>query len=149
VDELARREAEVIVELLRSEQERRRGHRNLADVRALAARLLDGLVSHELIQSVETRVSDYLVSLTGGVSRQHAFIGRQEVDDAFLARVLELLLASVDQRSLTQRLEVSGLGYVNLLHMAVTLAAIPRGRGYPRSTSRPRGERWYRDSCAR
>ena len=131
VDELARREAEVLVELLRAEQERRRGHRNLADVRALAARLLDGLLTHELIQSVETRVSDYLVSLTGGVGRQHGFIGRLEVDDAFLARVLELLLAAVDQRSLAQRLEVSGLGYVNLLHIAVTLAAIPGGDTVP------------------
>lgn len=134
VDELARREAEVLVELLRAEQERRHGHRNLADVRALAARLLDGLVSHDLIQSVEKRVSDYLVSLTGGVSRQHAFVGRQEVDDAFLARVLEFLLSAVDQRSLAQRLEVSGLGYVNLLHMAVTLAAIPGGQAVPAST---------------
>lgn len=140
VDELARREAEVLVELLRAEQERRRGHRNLADVRALAARLLDGLVTHELIQSVETRVSDYLVSLTGGVSRQHAFVGRQEVDDAFLARVLEFLLSTVDQRSLAQRLEVSGLGYVNLLHIAVTLAAIPGGNAVPSAPLEPQGE---------
>ena len=140
VDELARREAEVLVELLRAEQERRRGHRNLADVRALAARLLDGLVTHELIQSVEKRVSDYLVSLTGGVSRQHAFVGRQEVDDAFLARVLEFLLSAVDQRSLAQRLEVSGLGYVNLLHMAVTLAAIPGGNAVPSAPLEPPGE---------
>lgn len=140
VDELARREAEVLVELLRAEQERRRGHRNLADVRALAARLLDGLVTHELIQSVETRVSDYLVSLTGGVSRQHAFVGRQEVDDVFLARVLEFLLSTVDQRSLAQRLEVSGLGYVNLLHIAVTLAAIPGGNAVPSAPLEPQGE---------
>ncbi len=131
VDELARREAEVLVELLRSEQDRRHGHRNLADLRGLAAHLLDGLVSHELIQSVETRVSDYLVSLTGGVSRHHAFVGRQEVDDAFLARVLEFLLAAVDQRAMAQRLEVSGLGYVNLLHIAVTLAAVPGGETVP------------------
>lgn len=133
VDELARREAEVLIELLRAEQQRRSGHRNLAEVRALAAGLLDGLVSHGLIQFVEKRVSDYLASLTGGVSRQHAFIGRQEVDDAFLARVLEFLLSAVDQRSLAQRLEVSGLGYVNLLHMAVTLAAIPGGNAVPAS----------------
>ena len=131
VDELARREAEVLVELLRAEQERRSGHRNLADVHTLAAHLLDGLISHELIQSVEARVSDYLASLTGGVSKQHAFVGRQEIDDAFLARVLEFLLASVDQRSMAQRLEVSGLGYVNLLHIAVTLAAVPGGSAIP------------------
>ncbi len=131
VDELARREAEVLVELLRAEQERRQGHRNLADVRALAGYLLDGLISHELIQAVEARVSDYLASLTGGVSKQYAFVGRQEIDDAFLARVLEFLLASVDQRSMAQRLEVSGLGYVNLLHIAVTLAAVPGGSAIP------------------
>lgn len=131
VDELARREAEVIVELLRAEQERRRGYRNLADLRSLAGRLLNGLLSHALIQSVEARVSEYLNSLTGGVSRQHAFIGRQEVDDAFLARVLEFLLSAVDDRAIAQRLEVSGLGYVNLLHIAVTLAAIPGGGVVP------------------
>jgi putative ATP-dependent endonuclease of OLD family len=137
VDELARREAEVLVELLRAEQERRKGHRNLGDVRALAAHLLDGLVAHELIQSVEARVSDYLLSLTGGVSKQYAFVGRQEIDDAFLARVLEFLLSSVDQRSMAQRLEVSGLGYVNLLHIAVTLAAVPGGNAVPHSTMTP------------
>ncbi len=131
VDELARREAAIIVELLRAEQERLRGHRNLADLRGLAGYLLDGLFSHELLQSVEARVSNYLQSLTGGVSTHHAFIGRQDVDDAFLARVLEFLLASVDQRALAQRLEVSGLGYVNLLHLAVTLSAIPGGDTVP------------------
>jgi putative ATP-dependent endonuclease of OLD family len=133
VDELARREAQVLVELLRSEQERRNNHRNLAWVRGLAGRLLDALVAHELIRSVEARVSDYLVALTGGVARHHAFAGRLDVDDAFLARVLELLLSSVDQRAMAQRLEVSGLGYANLLHIAVTLAAIPGGDAIPRA----------------
>lgn len=135
VDELARREAAILVELLRAEQERLKGHRNLADLRGLAGALLDGLLSHELLHSVEARVSAYLQSLTGGASKHHAFIGRQEVDDAFLARVLEFLLASVDQRSLAQRLEISGLGYVNLLHMAVTLSAIPGGSAVPSTTS--------------
>jgi putative ATP-dependent endonuclease of OLD family len=94
-------------------------------------------VSHELVQSVEARVSEYLVSLTGGVSRQHAFIGRQEVDDTFLARVLEFLLSAVDQRAMAQRLEVSGLGYVNLLHIAVTLAAVPGGETVPSAQPPP------------
>ncbi|MGH2836765.1 MAG: ATP-dependent nuclease, partial [Thermoleophilaceae bacterium] len=40
-----------------------------------------------------------------------------------------LLLSAVDERALAQRLEVSGLGYVNLLHIAVTLAAIPDPSG--------------------
>lgn len=53
------------------------------------------------------------------------------MDDAFLARVLEFLLSAVDERAMAQRLEVSGLGYVNLLHIAVTLAAIPGGETVP------------------
>jgi putative ATP-dependent endonuclease of OLD family len=36
-----------------------------------------------------------------------------------------MLLGSMDNRIFARRLEVSGLGYVNLLHIAVTLAAIP------------------------
>ena len=35
---------------------------------------------------------------------------------------------------MAQRLEVSGLGYVNLLHIAVTLAAIPGGVAVPRTS---------------
>lgn len=139
VDDLARREAEVLVELLRAEQERRANHRNLTSVRALAGGLLDALVAHDLIQSVESRISDYLGALTGGVARHHAFAGRQEIDDRFLARVLELLLSSVDQRATAQRLEVSGLGYANLLHVAVTLAAIPGGSMVPRASQVPVG----------
>ena len=146
VDELARREAEVLVELLRAEQERRNGHRNLASVRSLASHLLEELIAHELIQSVETRVSDYLVSLTGGVSRHRAFVGPQEIDDAFLARVLEFLLSSVDQRAMAQRLEVSGLGYVNLLQIAVTLAAVPGGETVPHPTAMSTDEPESNDS---
>jgi len=125
LDDLARREAQVLVELFRAEQQRRLGYRNLTDLRALASRLLDTLTSSGLIMSVEQRVRAHMTALSTGVSRQYSFIGGQEVDDAYLARVLELLLGSVDNRALAQRLEVSGLGYVNLLHIAVTLAAIP------------------------
>ncbi len=131
VDELARREAVLLVELLRAEQERQRGHRNLADLRGLTERLLAGMIDHHLIQSVERRVTDYLKALTGGVSAHHAFIGTQHVNDAFLARVLEFLLAALDERALAQRLELSGLGYANLLHLAITLSAIPGGRAVP------------------
>ncbi len=137
IDELARRETEILVELLRSEQERRKNHRNLVDIRNRASSLLDHLVTHDLLQSLQMRVSDALTGLTRGVSHQHAFIGQQEVDDAFLARVLEFLLASVNERSAAKRLEVSGLGYVNLLHIAVTLAAIPGEPVTPETTTSP------------
>lgn len=129
LDELARREAQILIELLRSEQQRQRGHRNLISVRNLAAKLLEQLTQKDLIASVEARVREHLTSLSAGVSAQYPFIGGQYVDDTYLARVLELLLGSIDERALAQRLEVSGLGYVNLLHIAVTLAAIPESSG--------------------
>lgn len=129
IDELARREAQILVELLRAEQQRLHGHRNLVDVRNRAARLLDELVKADLIVSVEQRVRKHMTALSTGVSTQYPFVGGQHVDDAYLARVLELLLATIDDRAMAQRLEVSGLGYVNLLHIAVTLAAIPDPSG--------------------
>jgi putative ATP-dependent endonuclease of OLD family len=135
LDELARREAQILVELLRAEQQRLHGHRNLVDVRNQAAALLDQLVHADLIGSVEQRVRQHLAALSAGVLTQHAFVGGQRVDDAYLARVLELLLASIDDRAFARRLEVSGLGYVNLLHIAVTLAAIPD----PSNTGGPGG----------
>jgi putative ATP-dependent endonuclease of OLD family len=125
LDELARREAQILIELFRAEQQAVRGHRNLVDLRTMARALLDALVKTGLIESVEQRVRSHLAELSSGVSHQFAFVGGQVVDDAYLARVLELLLGSIDDRALAQRLEVSGLGCVNLLHLAVTLAAIP------------------------
>lgn len=129
IDELARREAQILVELLRAEQQRLHGHRNLVDIRNRAAHLLDELVKADLITSVEQRVREHMTALSTGVSAQFPFVGGQYVDDAYLARVLELLLATIDERALARRLEVSGLGYVNLLHIAVTLAAIPDPSG--------------------
>jgi putative ATP-dependent endonuclease of OLD family len=129
VDELARREADILVGLLRAEQLRVRGHRNLLDIRTRAARLLHDLSTDPLIESVEQRVREHLTALSAGVSPHYSFVGGQSVDDAYLARVLELLLGTVDDRALAQRLEMAGLGYVNLLHIAVTLAAIPDTTG--------------------
>lgn len=129
LDELARREAQILVELLRAEQQRLHNHRNLVDIRNRAAKLLDELVKADLISSVERRVRNHLSALSVGVSAQYPFVGGQYVDDAYLARVLELLLGSLDDRAAAHRLELSGLGYVNLLHIAVTLAAIPDPSG--------------------
>jgi putative ATP-dependent endonuclease of the OLD family len=140
LDELARREAQILIELLRAQQQQERGHRNLLDVRNQAAALLEKLTEVELIQSVEQRVRQHLTAISSGISTHYSFVGGQYVDDAYLARVLELLLGTVDDRASAQRLEMSGLGYVNLLHIAVTLAAIPdisggsgpaRGSGHP------------------
>lgn len=125
VDELARREAEVLVELLRAEQQRTTGHRSLHPLRRRAEHLLDQLAAEGLVQTLEGRLHEVMTDLSGGVAHQWPFFGGQAVDDQFLARVLELLLAPQADRGMGERLELSGLGYVNLLHMAVTLAAIP------------------------
>ena len=125
VDELARREARVLVELLRSQQQRLSGQRSLVDLRFRASRLLEDLARDDVISALEERVSEHLAALSAGVSQQFPFVRGQVVDDLYLARVLELRLAVLEDRREAKPLDVSGLGYVNLLHVAVTLAAIP------------------------
>ncbi len=125
LDELARREARILIELLRAQQQRVNGSRNLAGLRARASGLLDALAHEGLIAALEERIDNHLAALSAGVSRQWPYVRGQVIDDAYLARVLELMLAVLQGRDNARPLEVSGLGYVNLLHIAVTLAAIP------------------------
>lgn len=125
VDELAKRESRILIELLRAQQQRLHGSKDLYSLRKSASSLLEALAKHELLQSVELRIKEQLTSLTSGVSEQWGFIRGQVVDDAYLARVLELMLAAMSDRDSALPLDVSGLGYVNLLHMSVVLAAIP------------------------
>jgi putative ATP-dependent endonuclease of OLD family len=125
LDELARREARVLVELLRAQQQRVTGGRNLGGLRARATNLLEALAQHDVIKAVEERIAAHLGSLSAGVVKQWPYVRGQVVDDLYLARVLELMLATLEGREHARALDVSGLGYVNLLHIAVTLAAIP------------------------
>lgn len=125
VEELARREARILVELLRAQQQRVDGTRNLTPLRTKAWALLEALSTEPLIQAVEERITAHLSDLTSGVSQQWPYVRGQRVDDAYLARVLELMLAVLEGRKNARPLEVSALGYVNLLHIAVVLAAIP------------------------
>ncbi|MEU9859323.1 AAA family ATPase [Streptomyces sp. NPDC047971] len=125
LDELARREARILVELLRAEQQRLNGTRNLVGLRARASQLLEELAKESIIDAVEKRIGGYLMDLSAGVDRQWPYIRGQVIDDTYLARVLEVMLAVMEGRRFARPLEVSGLGYVNLLHIAVTLAAIP------------------------
>jgi len=125
LDELSRREAHILVELLRSQQQNLGQGRNLSGLRAHAAALLENLATNKLLESLEKRVSEQLRSLADGVTPVHSYIRGQIVDDRYLARVLELMLGMLEGRDHAMPLEVAGLGYVNLLHIAVTLAAIP------------------------
>lgn len=125
LDELSRREARILVELLRAQQQNRGRGRDLSDLRAHASRLLEDLATHEILEGLEDRVGEKLRALSAGVSRKWPYIRGQVVDDRYLARVLELMLATNEGRAQALPLEVVALGYVNLLHIAVTLAAIP------------------------
>lgn len=125
IDELAGREARLIVEALRAEQQRHTGHRQLTAVKATVARLLDQLHHDPLVASLEQRVRREVEHLAGAVRPHYPFLGRAHVDDDLLARILEFVLATIDDRAFAERLEISALGYVNLLHLAVILAAIP------------------------
>jgi putative ATP-dependent endonuclease of OLD family len=128
VDELARREARILVELLRAQRQNAGHGRNLAGLRARASSLLEQLAADGLIQAVEERIATHLQRLSAGVTRNWPYVRGQVIDDTYLARVLELMLAVLEGREHARPLEVSGLGYVNLLHIAVTLAAIPDQR---------------------
>lgn len=125
LDELARRETRILVELLRAQQQNRGRGRDLSHLRGRASGLLDALATDDLLAGLEERVGEQLRALSAGVSRNWPYIRGQVVDDRYLARVLELMLATTEGRSGALPLEVVGLGYVNLLHIAVTLAAIP------------------------
>ena len=125
VDELSRRETRVLIELLRAEQLRHGGGGNLAQVRAQAQAMLSSLTTQQLIMDVQGRIAENLKTIAGGVQQHYAFIGTQRVDDGYLARVLELLLATLPDPMRAVRLEAASLGYVNLLHIAVTLAGVP------------------------
>ncbi|MDR7172950.1 putative ATP-dependent endonuclease of OLD family [Nocardia kruczakiae] len=125
LDELARREARILVELLRAQQQRLNSTRNLTGLRARAWKLLEELSDDPIIVAVEERITAHLITLTAGVAKHWPYVRGQRVDDGYLARVLELMLAVIEGRPYAKPLEVSGLGYVNLLHLAVVLAAIP------------------------
>ncbi|MET8426854.1 AAA family ATPase [Nocardia sp. NPDC004860] len=125
VDQLSRRETRVLLELMRAEQKRNPAGGSLAEVRAQAERLLARLTTQQLLLDVQGRIAENLKDVTGGVQEHFAFLGTQRVDDAYLARVLELLLATTANAGDARRLEAASLGYVNLLHIAVTLAGIP------------------------
>lgn len=117
------------MKLLRAQQQNLGRGRNLGGLRARASALLESLAGDELITALEGRIDDYLRSLSAGVTRTWPYVRGQVIDDTYLARVLELMLAVLEGREHARPLEVAGLGYLNLLHIAVTLAAIPDDNG--------------------
>lgn len=125
VDDLSRRDARILLELLRADERKHPETGGLHSLRAQAEGMLKSLTNHPLVGNVEDRIAENLRIISGGVQEHHAFVGTQTVDDTYLARVFEMLVALLPDRATARRLQVSSLGYVNLLHIAVTLAGIP------------------------
>lgn len=131
VDDLSRRDARILLELLRADERKHPETGGLRSLRAQAEGMLNSLTSHPLVGNVEDRIAENLRIISGGVQEHHAFVGTQTVDDTYLARVFEMLVALFPDRATARRLQVSSLGYVNLLHIAVTLAGIPDAGSTP------------------
>ncbi len=125
VDDLSRRDARILLELLRADERKHPETGGLHSLRAQAEGMLKSLTNHPLVGNVEDRIAENLRIISSGVQEHHAFVGTQTVDDTYLARVFEMLVALLPDRATARRLQVSSLGYVNLLHIAVTLAGIP------------------------
>lgn len=124
--DLAGREARLIVELLRAQALRDRGDKSLKELRGRLAGLIGSVVSKWPVADAEERVTRSLAELTDGVSGRIPFLGTTDVDDSMLARIFEFLLATTGTPRIdSHRLSTEGLGYVNLLQLAVVLAAIP------------------------
>ena len=124
--DLSGRDARLIVELLRSQALRDRGDKSLKDLRGRLGGLISSVVSQWPVADAEARVAGALAELTDGVSGHMPYLATTAIDDTFLARVFEFLLATGGaDRFDAHRIETEGLGYANLLQLAVVLAAIP------------------------
>ena len=131
IDELSRRDAQILLELFRAVERASSGKASLASLKSQAKYLLDAIIKNSAVVSVENKISQNMSRLSSGVSEHHAFVGTQVIDDAYHARVFEMLLALENDRDIAKRLQVSSLGYVNLLHIAVVLAGIPNVKSAP------------------
>lgn len=122
--DLGGRDAQLLVELLKAEALRTRGENSLKELRGKISGMMQSLVNHWPINSAEERVGEQLDHLTGGVSRRIPFLAPSSIDDQVIARIFEFLLSS-ETREEAIRIEDDGLGYANLLQLAVILSAIP------------------------
>lgn len=74
LDELARRETRILVELLRAQQQNRGHGRDLSRLRGRASGLLEALATDDLLVGLEERVGEQLRALSAGVSRNWPYI---------------------------------------------------------------------------
>lgn len=126
VRDLGGREARLVVEALRAHALRETHSKSLMGLRAQVRALVERLATQTTVAGTESRVTSELKELTGGIRKRSSFIAGSSIDDATLARLFEFIMAiESHDRFAGHRLETEGLGYANMLHLAVVLAAIP------------------------
>lgn len=126
VRDLGGSQAWLAVEALKAEALRVTGDQSLGAFRGMVQGLMGQLLGAEPALGTETRIADRLLELTHGTRRRSSFMAGSGVDDTTLARLFEFVIAQDGGgRFDARRLEVEGLGYANLLQIAVVLAAIP------------------------
>ena len=119
VDDLSRRDARVLLELLRADERKHPETGGLRSLRARAEGMLNSLTKHPLVGNVEDRIAENLRIISGGVKEHHAFVGTQTVDDTYLARVFEMLVALLPDR-MTAQLSLSPAFQMQEAHQFLT-----------------------------
>jgi putative ATP-dependent endonuclease of the OLD family len=125
VQELGRENSLLVVQLLRTVAADPAFDGDLGELYERAKRLLKLIVEDPLVVELEGRLRERMVSVSGGTANQIPHVGTSAMDQRLLARILELLLGEVSEET-GRRLELSGLGYANLLYLAAILTALPR-----------------------
>ncbi|QOD92792.1 AAA family ATPase [Chryseoglobus sp. 28M-23] len=84
IDDLSRRDARVLLELLRAEERRRPETGGLASLRSVADAMLTSMTEHDLLVGLEERIGNHLSMASAGVREHFAFFGHQRVDDGWV-----------------------------------------------------------------
>ncbi len=77
VDDLSRRDARILLELLRADERKHPETGGLRSLRAQAEGMLTALTGHALVGNVEDRIAENLRIISGGAREHHAFVGTQ------------------------------------------------------------------------
>jgi putative ATP-dependent endonuclease of the OLD family len=123
-DELARENSLLVVQLLRTVSNDKLSGGSLGQLYDNAKVLLAKILEDPLVVELEVRLRERMTSVAGGSANQVPHMGTSAMSQRLLARILELLLGEEAAES-ARRLELSGLGYANLLYLAAILTALP------------------------
>ncbi len=123
--ELGRENSLLIVQLLRTVAADPAVAADLPGLYHRAKALLNSIVEDPLVLELERRLRERMTSVSAGTANQVPHVGTSAMNQRLLARILELLLGE-EAKETARRLDLSGLGYANLLYLSAILTALPR-----------------------